>query len=106
MKYFLKILLITFIFNSCSSPNDATAEAPKLDPECQAFIDDYASEINNYIDVITQIEQNGSGIELMLKRNSIEENMQSFFSDPTMLKCSSSKLFSSKMDSLNALFEI
>ena len=106
MKYFLKILLITFIFNSCSSSNDATAEAPKLDPECQAFIDDYASEINNYLDVITKIEQNGSGLDLMLKRNSIEENMQSFFSDPTMLKCSSSKLFSSKMDSLNALFEI
>ena len=103
---FYKKIFITFIFNSCSSPNDATAEAPKLDPECQAFIDDYASEINNYLDVITQIEQNGSGIELMLKRNSIEENMQSFFSDPTMLKCSSSKLFSSKMDSLNALFEI
>ena len=106
MKYFLKILFITFVFHSCSSPNDATAEVPKLDSECQAFLDDYANEINNYLDVITQIEQNGSGLDLMLKRNSIEENMQSFFSDPTMLKCGSGKLFSSKMDSLNALMEI
>ena len=106
MKFFLKILFVTFVFCSCSSPEEASSKAPSLDPTCQAFLDDYANEINNYLDVITQIEQNGSGLDLMLKRNSIEENMQSFFSDPTMLKCSSSELFSSKMDSLNALMEI
>ena len=106
MKFFLKILFVTFVFYSCSSPEEASSKAPSLDPPCQAFLDDYATEINNYLDVITQIEQNGSNIELMLKRNSIEENMQSFFSDPTMLKCSSNELFSSKMDSLNALMEI
>ena len=106
MKFFLKILFISFVFYSCSSPEEASSKAPSLDPQCQAFLDDYATEINNYLELITQIEQNGSNIELMLKRNSIEENMQSFFSDPTMLKCSSSELFSSKMDSLNALMEI
>ena len=106
MKFFLKILFVTFVFYSCSSPEEASSKAPSLDPPCQAFLDDYATEINNYLDLITQIEPNGSNIELRIKRNSIEVNRQSFFSDPTMLKCSSNELFSSKMDSLNALMEI
>ena len=106
MKFFFKILFVTFAFHSCSIPDEASSKAPRLDSQCQAFLDDYATEINNYLDLITQIEQNGSNIELMLKRNSVEENMQSFFSNPTMLKCSSSELFSSKMDSLNALMDI
>ena len=108
MKYISFIIGFLFVFLSC---NNQTNETPKtedqqLDQDCVIFLGQFAAEIEDYVTVVTQIELGESDINIILKRNALEQSIQSYLSDPTFFKCSSSSAFNTKMDSLNALMEI
>ena len=97
-----------FLFWSCNNQTNETpnTEEKQLDQDCVVFLEQFAAEIEDYVTVITQIEQGESDFNIILKRNALEQSIQSYLSDPTFFKCSSSAAFNSKMDSLNALMEI
>ncbi len=77
-----------------------------MDQSCRDFLEGFASEIDEYISLIKQIEHQESNLNLILKRNNLEESIQTFLSDPTLFKCSSDPTFVAQIDSLNALMEI
>ena len=97
-----------FVFWSCNNQTNEThdTEEQQLDQDCVVFLEQFAAEIEDYVTVITQIEQGESDFNIILKRNALEQSIQSYLSDPTFFKCSSSPAFNSKLDSLNALMEI
>ena len=97
-----------FVFWSCNNQTNETpkTEEQQLDQDCVVFLGQFAAEIEDYVTVVTQIEQGESDFNIILKRNALEQSIQSHLSDPTFFKCSSSPAFNTKMDSLNALMEI
>ena len=108
MKSIGLIIGFLFLFWSCSNETDENlhTEDQQLDQACVVFLEDFAAEIDEYIIVVSQIEQGESDFNMILKRNNLEQSIQSYLSDPTFFKCSSSPAFNIQMDSLNALMEI
>ena len=103
-------LIIGFLFLFCSCNNqtneDPNTEEQELGQDCVVFLEQFASEIEDYVTIVTQIEQGESDFNIIMKRNALEQSIQSYLSDPTFFKCSSSPAFNNKIDSLNALMEI
>ena len=97
-----------FVFWSCNNQTNEThdTEEQQLDQDCVVFLVQFAAEIEDYVTVATQIEQGESDFNIILKRNALEQSIQSYLSDPTFFKCSSSPAFNTQIDSLNALMEI
>ena len=108
MKSIGLIIGFLFLFWSCSNETDENlhTEDQQLDQACVVFLEDFAAEIDEYIIVVSQIEQGESDFNIILKRNALEQSIQSYLSDPTFFKCSSSPAFNTQIDSLNALMEI
>ena len=108
MKSICLIIGFLFLFWSCNNQPDESiiTEEQQLDQACVIFLEDFAAEIDEYITVVSQIEQGESDFNMILKRNNLEQSIQSYLSDPTFFKCSSSPTFNIQMDSLNALMEI
>ena len=108
MKSICLIIGFLFLFWSCNNHTDESiiTEEQQLDQACVIFLEDFAAEIDEYITVVSQIEQGESDFNMILKRNNLEQSIQSYLSDPTFFKCSSSPTFNIQMDSLNALMEI
>lgn len=108
MKSICFIIGFLFLFWSCNNHADESiiTEEQQLDQACVIFLEDFAAEIDEYITVVSQIEQGESDFNMILKRNNLEQSIQSYLSDPTFFKCSSSPAFNIQMDSLNALMEI
>ena len=108
MKSISLIIGFLFVFWSCNNHTNETpkTEEQQLDQDCVVFLGQFAAEIEDYVTVATQIEQGESDFNIILKRNDLEQSIQSYLSDPTFFKCSSSPAFNTKMDSLNALMEI
>ena len=108
MKSISLIIGFLFLFWSCNNQTNENpnTEEQELGQDCVVFLEQFASEIEDYVTVVTQIEQGESDFNIVLKRNALEQSIQSYLSDPTFFKCSSSPAFNSKMDSLNALMEI
>ena len=108
MKSIHLILGFLFLLWSCNNQPDESiiTEEQQLDQACVIFLEDFAAEIDEYITVVSQIEQGESDFNMILKRNNLEQSIQSYLSDPTFFKCSSSPTFNIQMDSLNALMEI
>ena len=108
MKSIHLIIGFLFLFWSCNNHADESiiTEEQQLDQGCVIFLEDFAAEIDEYITVVSQIEQGESDFNMILKRNNLEQIIQSYLSDPTFFKCSSSPTFNIQMDSLNALMEI
>lgn len=108
MKSICFIIGFLFLFWSCNNHADESiiTEEQQLDQACVIFLEDFAAEIDEYITVVSQIEQGESDFNMILKRNNLEQSIQSYLSDPTFFKCSSSPTFNIQMDSLSALMEI
>ena len=108
MKSTHLIIGFLFLFWSCNNQTDEPphTEKQQLDQDCVVFLEDFAAEIDEYINVVSQIEQGESDFNMILKRNNLEQSIQSYLSDPTFFKCSSSPTFNIQIDSLNALMEI
>ena len=108
MKSICFIIGFLFLFWSCNNHAEESiiTEEQQLDQACVIFLEDFAAEIEEYISVVSQIEQGESDFNMILKRNNLEQSIQSYLSDPTFFKCSSSPAFNIQMDSLNALMEI
>ena len=108
MKSICFIIGFLFLFWSCNNHADESiiTEEQQLDQACIIFLEDFAAEIDEYITVVSQIEQGESDFNMILKRNNLEQSIQSYLSDPTFFKCSSSPTFNIQMDSLSALMEI
>ena len=108
MKSIHLIIVFLFLFWSCNNQTDESlnSENQQLDQDCVVFLKDFAAEIEEYISVVSQIERGESDFNMILKRNNLEQSIQSYLSDPTFFKCSSSPPFNIQMDSLNALMEI
>ena len=108
MKSISLIIGFLFLFWSCNNQTNENpnTEEQELGQDCVVFLEQFAAEIKDYVTVITQIEQGESDFNIILKRNALEQSIQSYLSDPTFFKCSSSPAFNNKIDSLNALMEI
>ena len=108
MKSISSIIGILFLFWSCNNQSNETHinEEQQLDQDCVVFLEEFASEIEDYVTLVAQIEQGESDFNMILKRNNLEQSIQSYLSDPTFFKCSSSLAFKFQIDSLNALMEI
>ena len=108
MKSISLITGFLFLFWSCNNQTNENpnTEEQELGQDCVVFLEQFAAEIEDYVTVITQIEQGESDFNIILKRNALEQSIQSYLSDPTFFKCSSSPAFNNKIDSLNALMEI
>ena len=108
MKSISLIIGFLFLFWSCNNQTNENpnTEEQELGQDCVVFLEQFASEIEDYVTVVTQIEQGESDFNIVLKRNALEQSIQSYLSDPTFFKCSSSPAFNNKIDSLNALMEI
>ena len=108
MKSISLVIGFLFLFWSCNNQTNETSktEEKQLGQDCVVFLELFAAEIEDYVTVVTQIEQGESDFNIILKRNDLEQSIQSYLSDPTFFKCSSSPAFNTKMDSLNALMEI
>ena len=108
MKSISLITGVLLLFWSCANPTNETTGSigQELDKDCVEFLELFAAEIEDYVTVLAQIEQGESDFNIILKRNNLEQNIQSYLSDPTFFKCSSNPTFSIQMDSLNALMEI
>jgi len=108
LKSISSIIGVLFLFWSCNNQSNETPinDEQQLDQDCVVFLEEFASEIENFVTVVTQIEQGESDFNMILKRNNLEQSIQSYLSDPTFFKCSSSPAFNIQIDSLNALMEI
>ena len=108
MKSISLIIGFLFLFWSCNNQSNESlnTEEQQLDQACVVFLEDFAAEIDEYITLVSQIEQGESDFNMILKRNNLEQSIQSYLSDPTFFKCSSSLAFKIQIDSLNALMEI
>tara|TARA_B100000989_G_scaffold276991_1_gene237621 strand:+ start:275 stop:601 length:327 start_codon:yes stop_codon:yes gene_type:complete len=108
LKSISLVIGFLFLFWSCNNQTNETpkTEEKQLGQDCVVFLELFAAEIEDYVTVVTQIEQGESDFNIILKRNDLEQSIQSYLSDPTFFKCSSSPAFNTKMDSLNALMEI
>ena len=108
MKSISLIIGFLFLFWSCNNQTNENpnTEEQELGQDCVVFLEQFASEIEDYVTIVTQIEQGESDFNIVLKRNALEQSIQSYLSDPTFFKCSSSPAFNNKIDSLNALMEI
>ena len=81
-------LIIGFlIFWSCNNQinENPNTEEQELGQDCVVFLEQFAAEIEDYVTVITQIEQGESDFNIILKRNALEQSIQSYLSDPTFL---------------------
>ena len=108
MKSISLIIGFLFLFWSCNNESNEfpKTEEQQLDKDCVVFLEKFAVEIEDYVTVVNQIEHGESDFNIILKRNALEQSIQSYLSDPTFFKCSSSPAFNTKIDSLNALMEI
>ena len=99
MKSISSIIGILFLFWSCNNKSNETPinEEQQLDQDCVVFLEEFASEIEDYVTLVTQIEQGESDFNIILKRKNLEQNVQSYSSGPTFFKCSSSLTFSVQM---------
>ena len=62
-------------------------------------------KIEDFVTVLAQIDQGESDFNIILKRNSLQQSIQSYLSDNAFFKYSSSPTFSIQMYILNSLIE-
>ena len=99
-------LVLLFVLVTCNSSNEpATPPTETLNYECEIFLEDYNTEVSNYLKIQNTIELNGEDINLIIARNSAEESIMAMQSDPILFKCSSNTLFQNTIDSLNGLMD-
>jgi hypothetical protein len=104
----LRILILLFLFVSCqNNENKQTIDKSsiKLSSECEIFLEDYESEVLNYLSIQNEITESGEDINLIMGRNSAEESVKAMQSDPVLFKCISNSKFKITIDSLNALMD-
>lgn len=78
-----------------------------LSEECQEFIDDYSQLLDEYESLLKQLNEDNEDINLIIARNSLEEELESFSSDPTSFQCSnkndkSVSLFNQELEKINS----
>jgi hypothetical protein len=101
-------LIILFLFVSCQNNENKQAidkSSIILSPECEIFLEDYESEVLNYLSIQNEITYSGEDINLIMGRNSSEESVKAMQSDPLLFKCISNSKFKITIDSLNALMD-
>ena len=69
MKSISLIIGFLFLFWSCNNESNEIplTEEQQLDQDCVVFLEQFAAEIEDYITVITQIEQGESDFNIILK---------------------------------------
>lgn len=99
-------LFLLFVLTACNSSNEpASTPTETLNSDCKIFLEDYNTEVSNYLKIQNTIELNGEDINLIISRNSAEESIMAMQSDPILFKCSSNILFQNTIDSLNGLMD-
>lgn len=105
MNQFCSLVLL-FVLAACNSSNKpAISPAETLNSDCEMFLEDYNTEVSNYLKIQKNIELKGEDINLIIARNLAEESITAMQSDPTLFKCSSNTLFQNTIDSLNGLMD-
>ena len=102
-----KFYLISLLFLiGCGNSNDSgNNQMDNLPSDCEIFLEDFTSEVSNYISIQKQIEESGDDINLIIARNSAEQIISEMQSDPTLFECVSNALFQKSLDSLNNLLD-
>ena len=101
-------LIIVFLFASCqNNENNQVIDnsSTSLSTDCKIFLEDYESEVLNYLSVQKEIIEKGEDINLIIQRNLAEESVVLMQSDPGLFKCISNSQFKTRIDSLNALMD-
>ncbi len=78
----------------------AEIENPISD-DCKLFLEDYASAIKSFSNLVSKIEKNPDDINLIIARGSQEDNLYSYSSKPQMFQCSQNDAFKQQVEILN-----
>tara|TARA_B100001287_G_scaffold246156_1_gene223952 strand:+ start:9656 stop:9976 length:321 start_codon:yes stop_codon:yes gene_type:complete len=104
---FRSLVLLLFFISCQNNGNNKPIDnfSNNLNSECKIFLEDYESEVLNYLSIQSKISDSQNDINLIMERNSAEESVKSMQSDPGLFKCISNSKFKATIDSLNALMD-
>ena len=72
-----------------------------ISEECSMLLEEYASAIRRYDELIKKIDANPDDFKLMMLRDSYLEEVESFATSPQFFPCVSNNAFQKQFDILN-----
>jgi len=72
-----------------------------ISEDCKLFLEDYASAIKSFSNLVSKIEKNPDDINLIIARGSQEDDLYSYSSKPQMFQCSQNDAFKQQVEILN-----
>ncbi len=72
-----------------------------ISEECSVLLEEYASAIRSYDELMKKIDANPDDFNLMMLRDPQEENLDSYATMPQFFNCSQNKAFKKQFDILN-----
>ena len=72
-----------------------------ISAECSQLLEEYASVIREYNDLLKKIDDNPDDFNLMIAREPQQENLESYSTKPQFFNCQQNKAFKKQFDILN-----
>ncbi len=72
-----------------------------ISPECQQFLEDFASAIESYTRIVDKVEKHPEKFELMIDMNNARADLDDMASNPLMFQCDDNESFAHKVKKLN-----